>query len=156
MWMKNKSTFSNLLIKYRERLNLKKAALAAKIGVTQPTISKFENPKNDVLPKYETLVKLCSALNLTDVEETEFIDAGHFAKVSVSSKNILKDIEFKSFLKQRLGPFIDDEETAIIFSEQPVVNILNALIKLTEIERSEIEKTIIGVINGVMYSRNQK
>jgi transcriptional regulator with XRE-family HTH domain len=59
-----KKIFAERLKSYRGASGLSGVNLAAKVGVTQGTMSKYESPEYDLLPSFETLVRLAQALEV--------------------------------------------------------------------------------------------
>jgi transcriptional regulator with XRE-family HTH domain len=58
-----KKIFAERLRMYRSASGLSAAKLAAKVGVSQGSLSKYENPEYDMFPSFEVLVRLAEVLN---------------------------------------------------------------------------------------------
>ena len=110
---------------------------------------KFETARYPTIPRYDNLVKLASALELSPEEEIEFILAGTEGKVKSSTKEMLLQKHYASYLKENFGPMADSEEALIILTERPVTDILNALVDLTKEERARVAPMIVTLIRGM-------
>ena len=157
--------FRDLLKKYRERINMTKASLADKIGVSFVVISTFEslNSKNRYkYANFQHFQKLCEVLKLNNQEKLEMAISCIYGRISDDNRqyidyinknksnmdvNFRSDESIKNMIKERFEPLFNDKKAVELLYDTDVLNVLKKIHDLPKDKRNKKINLIAQILD---------
>ncbi|HOZ55118.1 MAG TPA: helix-turn-helix transcriptional regulator [Clostridia bacterium] len=143
----NQEKIGKFIAELRKEKNMTQEQLAEKVGVTNKSVSRWENGKT--LPDYSLLNELCNTLNISvnELLTGEKISDADYKKKA--DENLMIVLENSSFsLKKRIvyykNKWLKEHVTRIIFGIILWIGILIGL------KLNEVDVYILGLIGGIL------